>query len=90
MTAIEISGWQKGCNSVAAIKEIRQRAGIQLNEALALVNRVLANEKVAVSVPCRKDALQLVADLGKVGMIAQIIDNSFAPSSAPSTHSKLQ
>ena len=76
MITVEISSWQKGCNSVVAIKEIRARAGIPLNEALALVNRVLNNEKVTVDVTCLHDASQLVDELGRVGMIAQVSMNS--------------
>jgi len=77
MITVEISGWQKGCNSVAAIKEIRARAGIPLNEALALVNRVLNNETVFLGVPGLKDASQLVDALGTNGMIAQVSTGSF-------------
>ena len=84
MIAVEISGWRKGCNSVAAIKEIRSRAGIPLNEALALVNRVINNEKVAVCVPCPNDASQLVDELARVGMIAQVSSNSFTQTLVPS------
>ncbi len=86
MTAVEISGWQKGCNSVAAIKEIRARAGIPLNEALALVNQVLANEKVMVHVSCLTDASELVDELEKTGMIAQVAGISIAAASVPSEH----
>jgi hypothetical protein len=85
---VEIFGWQQGCNSVAAIKELRARAGVPLNEALALVNRVLANEKVAVCVPCQKDALRLIEELRRVGMNAQVIDDSFVASSADSALSE--
>jgi ribosomal protein L7/L12 len=88
MAVVEISAWQKGCNSVAAIKEIRARAGVALNEALTLVNRVLANEKVKVAVPRQDDAAQLVEELSKVGMTAQIIDVSFAAAPAHSTPSE--
>ena len=88
MTAVEISRWQKGCNGVAAIKEIRAKAGIPLNEAHALVNRVLANEKAVVCVPSRTDALQLVEELGRVGMIAQIMEDSVTETSALSTASQ--
>jgi hypothetical protein len=83
MTSVDISGWQKACNAVAAIKEIRTRASVPLNEALALVNRVLANEKVPLAVPYRADALQVVEELERVGMICKVIEGSFASSANP-------
>ena len=77
MVAVEITGWEKDCNTVAAIKEIRTRAGVPLNAALALVNRVLNDEQVTVSVQCLDDGSWLVDELGKVGMISQVTADSF-------------
>ena len=48
MSQVEITGWAKGCNTVSAIKELREKVPMQLNEAHALVNRVLQNERVVV------------------------------------------
>ena len=70
MPRVAITGWKKGCNTVAAIKELRQWASLPLNEALALVNRVLGNEQVVVPVSTFTTAQALADSLEKIGLIA--------------------
>jgi len=70
MAKVAISGWTKGCNTVAAIKEIREKARMPLNEALDVVNRVLRNEQVMVPVSTCAAAQSLADVLGGLGLIA--------------------
>ncbi len=70
MSQVAITGWMRGCNTVSAIKELRERAAIPLNEAHALVNRVLQNEQVSVRLPDSKSATQLADSLNAIGLIA--------------------
>jgi hypothetical protein len=74
MPGVAITGWNKGCNTVTAIKAIREKAHISLAEALAIVNRVLNNEHVVVPVSS-PDVAQALADaLGTMGLIATNLD----------------
>jgi hypothetical protein len=73
MAQVRIFGWKPGCNSVTAIKQIRQEANIPLNEALAIVNRVLNHEDVVVSVSSSAQAEVLINQLTEVGMIAEVV-----------------
>jgi hypothetical protein len=73
MPRVAITGWKRGCNTVAAIKELREQASIPLNEALAIVNRVLGNEQVVVSVSTADTAQVLADSLEKIGLIATSI-----------------
>jgi ribosomal protein L7/L12 len=75
MPGVRIGGWKKGCNTVVAIKEIREKAGLPLNEALAFVNRVLANEQITVAVPTVTAAQSLVDSLERAGLIANTVDD---------------
>jgi hypothetical protein len=70
MSQVEITGWIKGCDTVAAIKELREKASMPLNEAHALINRVLENEHVIVRVPNSTAAEQLVDSLRRFGLAA--------------------
>ena len=70
MPKVAITGWKRGCNTVAAIKELRERASMPLNEALALINRVLGNEQVVVPVSTLTTALALADSLEKIGLVA--------------------
>ena len=69
MPEVHISGWRKGCNTVAAIKEIREQAGIPLDKALNLVNRVLNNEQVLVPVSSCEIAQALAESLSRLGLV---------------------
>lgn len=71
MTEVYITGWRKGCDTVAAIKEIRERAAIPLDQALTLVNRVLSNEEVAVPVSSPEVAQELANSLSELGLITR-------------------
>jgi hypothetical protein len=70
MPEVTITGWTKGCNTVAAIKEIREKAPMPLNEALDVVNRVLRNEQVIVSVSTLAAAQSLADVLRGLGLLA--------------------
>ncbi len=69
MPEVHITGWRKGCNTVAAIKEIRQRAAIPLDQALNMVNRVLNNEPVQVTVSSAEVAEGLAEALRELGLV---------------------
>jgi hypothetical protein len=73
MTKVAITGWKKGCNTVAAIKEIREKAPMPLNEALDVVNRVLRDEQVIVPVSTSSAAQALADALGEMGLIARTV-----------------
>jgi hypothetical protein len=70
MSLVTITGWARGCNTVSAIKELREKAAIPLNEAHALVNRVLQNEQVTVRLADPRAATQLADSLNAIGLIA--------------------
>ncbi len=70
MPKVVITGWTKGCDTVAAIKELRDKATMPLNEALALVNRVLKNEQVEVLVSTPTTAQALADSLERIGLVA--------------------
>ncbi len=70
MSQVVITGWKEGCNTVAAIKELRAIARIPLNEATDVVNRVLRNEQVVVEVPNPTTAEALANSLERIGLIA--------------------
>ena len=71
MPEVYIAGWRKGCNTVAAIKEIRERAALPLDQAHNLVNRVLNNEQVVVPVSSPEVARELADSLSKLGLITR-------------------
>ena len=80
MPRVTITGWMKGCNTIAAIKEIREKAPMPLNEALEVVNRVLRNEQVVVCVPTHAAAQNLLADVpGGLGLLASKDGDSAQP-----------
>ncbi len=70
MSQVAITGWTRGCNTVSAIKELREKAAIPLNEPRALVNRVLQNERVSVQLSDSGAATQLAKSLNAIGLIA--------------------
>lgn len=74
MPQVAITGWTKGCNTVTAIKQMREKASLPLNEAHALMNRVLENERVVVSVSSPAAAKQLADSLNCVGLVAASLD----------------
>jgi hypothetical protein len=69
MPRVTISGWKIGCNTVTAIKEIREKASVPLNEAADAVNRVLRDEQVVITVPNRTVAQALADTLTEMGLI---------------------
>jgi hypothetical protein len=76
MALLRFMGWEPGANTAHAIKAIRERAGIPLNEALALVNRVLGNETVDLSVTDYATAESLAATVRRHGLIVEVVDPS--------------
>ena len=72
MWTVEIKGWKKGCNTVAAIKLIREHGQIPLDKAHGIVNRVLAQETISVAVPTQDGATALIQELAAVGMTAEL------------------
>jgi hypothetical protein len=75
MSQVVITGWNIGCNTVAAIKEIREKGPMPLNEALAVVNRVLNNEQVVVDVPTPAIAQALVEALSGLGLLTKCVSD---------------
>jgi hypothetical protein len=76
MPNVTITGWTKGCNTMAAIKEIREQAPLPLNEALDIVNRVLRNEQVVVRVSTHAAAQSLADALERFGLLASRDEDS--------------
>ena len=74
MPSVAITGWTKGCNTVLAIKQIREKVAIPLNEALAIVNRVLDNHSVVVDVATSGSAMALAESLMELGLVASTRD----------------
>lgn len=74
MSQVAITGWTRGCNTVSAIKELREKASLPLNEAHALMNRILGSERVVVSVSSPAAAKQLADSLNSVGLVAVSVD----------------
>ncbi|MDB5337733.1 MAG: hypothetical protein JWN70_3352 [Planctomycetaceae bacterium] len=72
MASVVITGWVEGCYTIRAIKTIREKAGIPLNEALAIVNRVIRNETVVVQVASSGTAQELAEALVATGLIANV------------------
>ena len=73
MVSVRLTGWRTGCNTVEAIKTLRDLAQLPLNEALATVNRVVAGECVEICTATEGRATQLVAMLDKHGVLASYI-----------------
>jgi hypothetical protein len=74
MSQVAITGWTKGCNTVSAIKELREKTPMRLNEAHVLVNRVLGNERVVVCVSSPAAAKRLADSLNSIGLLAVSLD----------------
>jgi len=72
MVMIRITGWKPGVNTVHAIKLIRNKAQIPLNEALSLVNDVLAGKNSSLRLSNIENASELVNLLNTLGMVAEI------------------
>ena len=70
MSTLAIVGWTKGCDTVAAMKCIRDKSPMPLNEAHGVMNRVLRDERVLVDVSDPFDADRLIEALEKFGLIA--------------------
>lgn len=75
MPKVAITGWTKGCNTVAAIKQLREKTSLRLNEALDVVNRVLRNEQVVVAVSTSAEAQVLADVLVGLGLRASGVDD---------------
>jgi hypothetical protein len=73
MAKVVISGWRKGCNTVAAIKQVRAGAPMPLNEAADVVNRVLRKEEVEVMLLNSTTAEELADSLNKIGLVAKSV-----------------
>lgn len=76
MSSVIINGWTKGCDTISAIKEIRKKARMPLNEALDAVNRVLTNGTVEVALSSPAKARALAKVLAKMGLIVTTADAS--------------
>ena len=72
MPEVQITGWRKGCNTVAAIKEIRLWAAIPLDQAFNMVNRILNNEPVQVTVVSAEVVQELAGALRKLGLVTTV------------------
>ena len=73
MASLRLFGVEPGCDTVRAIKAIREGAGLRLNEALAIVNRVLGKEEVFVSAATLDQAHELPNRLTKIGMVVEVV-----------------
>jgi hypothetical protein len=71
-----ITGWKEGCDTVNAIKAIRDNASIPLNESLAIVNRVLHKEPASVPIPSTAVGQTLVNILTRLGLVAKDVGDN--------------
>ena len=69
---VELYGWNEGFQTIDMMKLLRDRAAMQLGDALALVNRILdgAVEKLSFSSP--GDAEAFVRDAVLIGARARL------------------
>jgi hypothetical protein len=76
MAQISISGWRPGANTVHALKAIRDEANVPLNEAHALVTRVLNGETVVLLLRVNSKAENLAIRLRGLGLLAEVVGES--------------
>ncbi len=65
MSKVRFLAWSPGLKKVALTKLIRESAGVPLDEAHDMVNRLLAGKIVEVAVPSDEEAKKL-ADAARV------------------------
>ncbi|HEY0465846.1 MAG TPA: hypothetical protein VGC79_16650 [Polyangiaceae bacterium] len=64
---VKIFGWNQGIQTIDLMKLVRARAGIQLGDALALVNRVLDGSVEKLSFSSAQDAESFLREAIKTG-----------------------
>jgi len=69
---VEIFGWNKGFQTIDMMRLVRARAGIQLGDALALVNRVLEGSVEKLSFSSAQDAETFLREAIKTGAKARL------------------
>jgi hypothetical protein len=73
MTIVRFDGWQPGFDKVAQNRLLRQRAGMGFREAKDAVDRIVAGEKVVLSLRSESDAVALVRESTAVGAQCAIV-----------------
>jgi ribosomal protein L7/L12 len=78
MTTVRFSKWHPGLNKVALTKLIREAAGVSLDEAHDLVNRLLDDKQPEIRIASLQDAERLVQQASALGARGECV--STAPS----------
>ncbi len=73
---VELYGWNKGIQTIDMMRLVRERAGIQLGDALALVNRVLDGSLEKLSFTTSQDAESFLREAIKTGAKARLAEGS--------------
>jgi hypothetical protein len=71
---VRFLGWSRGMKKVALTKLIREAAGMPLNEAHDVVNRLLAGQVVDLDVASEKEARELADAARALGTRAEYIE----------------
>ena len=71
-TSIEISGWSKGFDIPMCVRVLHSLAGLTVEEARRVVERVVAGKRERVALKTARDAQLLLAALAKLGAKAAI------------------
>lgn len=70
--SVELGGWNVGFQTIDMMKLIRERTGMQLGDAMALVNRVVEGGVETVTFSSQEDAHAFVRDATRIGAIARL------------------
>jgi hypothetical protein len=69
--AVELYGWNEGFQTIDMMKILREKTGMQLGDALALVNRVLEGSVERVSFNSADSAEEFMREASRTGVKAR-------------------
>jgi hypothetical protein len=69
---VELYGWNEGFQTIDMMKLIRAKTGMQLGDALKLVNRVLDGATESLDFPDMDEAKAFLRDALKTGVKARL------------------
>lgn len=72
MPIVKITGWEYGFQKIACTKTMQAASGLGLKDAKAITDAVLEGETCTISVGTHAEAENLVADLERLGVIANV------------------
>jgi hypothetical protein len=73
MTKIKLTGWQTGFEKVKFNTMLRERLGMSLAEAKKVVDAILDDESVEVSIPGSEDAIVMLMQAKALGVVCHIV-----------------